>query len=320
MTPPTQPPLPSPEQEKRTPDYLPRTEKAAGKLAMDVSGVPLVTAEFANLLETQLADFAKEGAEHEREISRNRKERDELSAQWKTFLARAMKAESDLLSARTALAAIRSATTLHEEGDEETSIPEYIHSLRTAITATNRNLLNATNLLAQKEDTIRSLEEKGRNEKKIAHDARHMEADKTNDLLLAEQRITSLEEEGREAEKDRDTYLENAKHWRSKNDEACLSLSKLLSDHVALAAALKQAREALVNLRGWAVANTTKPIHDLLVVTDAALSPHPDSALLGRISEGLKAGLACAKACTLNTTYHERVINEALADIGGQQP
>lgn len=151
---------------------------------MDVSGVPLVTAEFANLLETQLADFAKEGAEHEREISRNRKERDELSAQWKTFLARAMKAESDLLSARTALAAIRSATTLHEEGDEETSIPEYIHSLRTAITATNRNLLNATNLLAQKEDTIRSLEEKGRNEKKIAHDARHMEPTRLTTCFL----------------------------------------------------------------------------------------------------------------------------------------
>ena len=31
-------------------------------------------------------------------------------------------------------------------------------------------------------------------------------------------------------------------------------------------------RSALVNLRGWVVANTNKPIHSLLEATDAALS------------------------------------------------
>src|SRR5690606_600361 len=31
-----------------------------------------------------------------------------------------------------------------------------------------------------------------------------------------------------------------------------------------------------------------------------------------QIEEGLKAGLACAHACKLNTTYHERMMKEAI--------
>ena len=32
-----------------------------------------------------------------------------------------------------------------------------------------------------------------------------------------------------------------------------------------------------------------------------------------KLIEGLRAGLACAEACSLNTTYHTRVMKEALA-------
>lgn len=33
------------------------------------------------------------------------------------------------------------------------------------------------------------------------------------------------------------------------------------------------------------------------------------------IIEALKAGLACAAYCTMNTTYHERIMKQALAKI-----
>lgn len=47
-------------------------------------------------------------------------------------------------------------------------------------------------------------------------------------------------------------------------------------------------------------------------VCDATVSPDA-AADWQKVMEALKAGLACAENCHLNTTYHERVINEALA-------
>ena len=38
------------------------------------------------------------------------------------------------------------------------------------------------------------------------------------------------------------------------------------------------------------------------------------------LTRALNAGLDCAKACPLNTTYHERVILEALALLKDTQP
>jgi len=39
----------------------------------------------------------------------------------------------------------------------------------------------------------------------------------------------------------------------------------------------RELREALINLRGWATANTKQPIHDLLTATDAALGYSPNT-------------------------------------------
>jgi hypothetical protein len=44
------------------------------------------------------------------------------------------------------------------------------------------------------------------------------------------------------------------------------------AQNLSLTAALKTAREALVNAKGWIVANTTKPVHELIATIDAALS------------------------------------------------
>jgi hypothetical protein len=49
-------------------------------------------------------------------------------------------------------------------------------------------------------------------------------------------------------------------------DEAALAIEDLENENERL-------REALINLKGWAVANARTPIYELLAATDAALYP-----------------------------------------------
>lgn len=56
--------------------------------------------------------------------------------------------------------------------------------------------------------------------------------------------------------------------------------------------ASRRLREALSNLRDWAVANTTTPIHDLLAFTDSAISAPSDEQLIERVVEGLEIAVS----------------------------
>jgi transcriptional regulator with XRE-family HTH domain len=93
-------------------------------------------------------------------------------------------------------------------------------------------------------------------------------------------------------------------------------IDQLLSTQLAN----RRLREALGNLRDWAVANTTKPIHDLLAFTDSALSAPSDEQLIDRVVTVLTEVLGCElyhrESCDVDG-FTTEAVSRLLTDLKG---
>jgi hypothetical protein len=99
----------------------------------------------------------------------------------------------------------------------------------------------------------------------------------------------------------------SAEHFRDAQQFALEALSTQLAS--------RRLREALSNLRDWAVANTTKPIHDLLAFTDFALSAPSDEQLIERVvkkADIIGHAIGCGQYATA-----QELLSQLLCDLKG---